>query len=126
MTVRTPHEINDCYNEAFRSGDLDQLVALYEPEAVLAPEPGQLVKGREAIRERLRGLLGLTGTLRADNQSCVEFENVALLRANWQFSGTDPEGKPVEIGGASSKVARCQPDGSWLYIIDLPWGGKAP
>lgn len=88
MTVKTPQEINKYYNEAFRSGDLEQLVALYEPDAVLAPEPGQLVKGREEIQERLRGLLGLTGTLHDENQSCVEFENLALLRATWQFTGT--------------------------------------
>jgi uncharacterized protein (TIGR02246 family) len=122
MSVKAPNEIDDHYNEVFRSGDLEQLVALYEPDAVLAPQPGQLVKGREAIREQLRGLLRLVGTLHAENQSCVEFENLALLRANWRFTGTDPSGSRVEIGGSSAKVVRRQSDGSWLYIMDLPWG----
>jgi ketosteroid isomerase-like protein len=122
MSVKAPQEINNYYNEAFRAGDLEQLVALYEPNAVLAPAPGQLVIGREAIKEKLRGLLSFTGKLYDENQSCVEFENLAMLRANWKFIGTDPEGNSVEIGGGSSKVARRQPDGSWLYVIDLPWG----
>jgi ketosteroid isomerase-like protein len=122
MPAKTSNEINSHYNEVFRSGDLEGLVALYEPNAVLAPQPGHLVRGREAIREQLRSLLGLVGTLHAENQSCVEFENLALLRANWHFTGTDPGGDRVEIGGASAKVARRQPDGSWLYIMDLPWG----
>jgi uncharacterized protein (TIGR02246 family) len=121
MTIKNPTEINSKYNEAFRSGDLDRLVSLYEPDAVLASQPGQFVRGRENIREQLRNLLALKGELQAEQKSCVEFENVALLRAEWKFTGTDPDGNDVEIGGSSSKVVRRQPDGGWLYIIDLPW-----
>lgn len=124
MSVNSPGEINSYYNEVFRSGNLERLVALYEPDAVLEAQPGELVRGRSAIREQLNNLLALKGELHAENQSYVEFGDLALLRADWQFTGEDPSGKPVSMGSASSKVARRQPDGTWLYIIDLPFGSN--
>jgi uncharacterized protein (TIGR02246 family) len=124
MSVKNPQQLNEHYNELFRNADIEGLVALYEPDAVLAAAPGQLVKGRDEIRKRLSGLLALKGTLSADSQSCVELGDIVLLHANWRFSGTSAEGKPIAMSGTSSKLARRQTDGSWLYVIDLPLGGS--
>jgi ketosteroid isomerase-like protein len=65
----------------------------------------------------------MKGVLEASEQSCVAFENCALLHARWRFVGTTGEGKPIEFGGASSKLARRGPDGNWRYVIDMPTGG---
>ena len=125
MSVKNPQQLNEHYNELFRNGDIEGLVALYEPDAVLAAAPEQLVKGRDEIRKRLSGLLSLKGTLSADNQNCVELNGLALLHAHWQFKGTAADGKPITMSGISSKLARRQSDGDWLYAIDLPLGGSA-
>jgi ketosteroid isomerase-like protein len=125
VAAKAPEDLNDLYNEAFRAGDIERLLALYEPDSVLAPTPDARIRGRLAIRERLALLLALKGELRAEKSSCVECDGVALLRAKWQFTGADSAGRNVEMSGASLKVARRQADGSWLYVIDLPTGGIA-
>jgi ketosteroid isomerase-like protein len=125
MSVIDPRNLNEHYNEMFRKGDLEGLVALYEEGAVLCPAPGQEVRGRAEIRRRLSGLIALKGTLDASEQSCVEFENLALLHAQWRFIGTTPDGKPMQMGGSSSKLARRGTDGFWRYILDMPAGGPA-
>jgi ketosteroid isomerase-like protein len=38
------------------------------------------------------------------------------------LDGTGPDGKPVKIEGQSAEVARRQPDGTWLFVIDNPHG----
>ena len=45
MPARNPEELVRLFSEALNSGNLDALVALYEPQATLTPEPGQVVTG---------------------------------------------------------------------------------
>lgn len=120
MSVTDPRVLNEHYNDLFRKGDLEGLVALYEPDALLSPVPGQQLKGHDQIRKQLKGLLALTGELTATQQLCVVQNGLAMLHATWHFKGSDASGNPVEIGGNSSKLARQGKDGSWRYVIDLP------
>jgi ketosteroid isomerase-like protein len=45
--------------KAYNSGDVDALVELYEPDAMVFPQPGNAVTGRDAIREALVPLVAL-------------------------------------------------------------------
>ena len=36
-----------------------------------------------------------------------------------------PDGSPAPLGATTAEVARLQPDGSWLYVIDNAWGDLA-
>ena len=51
MSSRTPEEMPRLWAETFVAGDLDALVALYEADAMLVAQPGEVVRGIEAIRE---------------------------------------------------------------------------
>jgi len=123
MAARTPEEIDPLFAEAFSAGDLDALVALYEPEAALVLEGGQVVTGREAVREALTGLLALCGEFRLEVKSVVRARDVALVRAQWSLSGAGPGGCVVNLAGRSTEVVRRQADGTWLYAVDAPFGG---
>jgi ketosteroid isomerase-like protein len=49
--------------------------------------------------------------------------DVALLRSQWEITGIDPSGQPVEATQHSStEVVRRQSGGTWLYVIDHPFG----
>lgn len=123
MSVNDPKHLNEKYNELFRAGDLHGLASMYEADAILCPAPGQIVKGRAEISKRLSTLLTLNGSLTTFEQSCVVFENLALLHARWSFAGETSDGRPVEMGGISSKLARLGVDGAWRYVLDMPVGG---
>lgn len=122
MKVYNPEDMNSAFAEAFNSGDIESLVSLYEPEAVLVPVPGQVVVGVEAIRAALLELLSLKGTMRSENQYALVQGDIALLRAKVHLVGTRPDGNPLEINNHTAEVVRRQPDGSWLYILDHPYG----
>jgi hypothetical protein len=45
MPARTPEEVAQLWAESFAAGDLDALVELYEADAMLVPQPGEVVTG---------------------------------------------------------------------------------
>jgi len=97
-------------------------MALYEPEATLVPQAGQIVQGRDAIREALLQFLALKGTMEVKSIFTVRGPGVALTRGQWKLSGTGPDGKPIEMTGQSVEVVRQQPNGEWLLAVDHPFG----
>jgi len=122
MKVYKPEDMNAAFAEAFNSGEIERLLALYEPGAVLVPSPGQVVEGTRAIRAALEGLLALKGHMRSENQYALVHGDVALLRAKVHLTGTGPDGRRLEVRNHTAEVVRRQPDGTWLYILDHPYG----
>ena len=54
MPARSPEEVDALFEKALNAGDIDGLVALYEPDATLIPQPGQEAKGRARFARRWR------------------------------------------------------------------------
>jgi ketosteroid isomerase-like protein len=119
MLVRSPEDMHRTFAERFNAGDIDGLMALYEPDAVLEPAPGTLVTGA-SIRQALEGFLALKGTIDVVSRRTIKTADLAITHGTWSLAGTAPDGAPVTLGGNTTEVLRRQPDGSWLYVIDLP------
>lgn len=119
MPAKTPEELHRLWGEYFNARDLDGLVALYEEEAAFMPQPGQLVHGRAAIREALNGFLALNAKFELRFQRAIEAEGVAILYSRWRLSMPDRN----ELTGQTSDVSRRQGEGTWLFLIDNPYGG---
>ncbi len=105
--ARQPEDLDRLFLERANAGDVDGVVDLYEPHAVLAFPPGHLAVGTQAIREVYADLLAgrprLTGVIRP-----------AIRNGDIAVTST------VRAGNATVEVARRQPDGSWLWLIDQP------
>jgi ketosteroid isomerase-like protein len=114
------------FEQAFNAHDLDGLTALYEPEAVLVPQPGAVVEGSAAVRESLRWFLDRKGRITLDTKLVLRVGDLTYMSNRWSLTGgTMPDGSPAELGATTAEVARRQPDGSWLYVIDNAWGDLA-
>ena len=122
MGARTPDQLHGLFLDAFNRSDVEAIIALYEPTACLVPQPGQTTHGREAIREALQQFLALNGRMTMTTAYSILAEDLALLRGQWSVTGTGPDWKPVSMEGHSLEVARRQPDGTWLFAIDHPFG----
>lgn len=84
------------------------------------PEPGQIVAGKDGIRNALNGFLATKGTMTLETLAVIPCGDLALLHGRWRLSGTGPDGAALNIGGRTAEVVRRQPDGTWLYLIDNP------
>jgi len=59
QTNHTPEEVLSSYVEAFNTGNLDSLMMLFGSEACFVPQPGQVVKGQQNIRQILQGFIDM-------------------------------------------------------------------
>ena len=108
--------------EGINARDLDSLMTLYEPLACFASQPGQLAKSPGGIRQSLRSFIELKGKLDLKVKRVLQASDLALVTTEWSFSGTGPDGNPVNMAAKSADVLRHQVDGTWRFVIDNPWG----
>ncbi len=104
-----PEKLGRMFIERANAGDVDGLVALYEPGAVLAGSPGKIATGSQAIRKVYEDLLAKRPTFVSEGQQ------PALVNGDIALTSTRLPG-----GQATAEVARKQPDGTWLWAIDQP------
>jgi uncharacterized protein (TIGR02246 family) len=124
MTTERPEQVIELFAASLNGGDVDAAIALYEPEAAFAPQPGERVTGLEAIRDALQQFAALKPQLRGEITGVLTAGNVALVHNRWQLEGMQPDGTPVEMRGHSTDVLRRDPaDGRWRILIDDPWSG---
>jgi uncharacterized protein (TIGR02246 family) len=123
MAARTPEDLDRLFAEALNAGNLDAIIALYEPQAALTPPGGKApVIGHAAIREVLAGFVAGKPRMTLTPRLLSQTGDLALISAQWQVSMTGQDGKPMQAGGQSVEVARRQPDGRWLFVLDVPGG----
>ncbi|MDX1405701.1 MAG: nuclear transport factor 2 family protein [Woeseiaceae bacterium] len=103
----SPNELERFFVERANRGDVDGLVALYEPNAVLIADNGQRCVGKKQIRDFfvkfLMGRPQLSQSVQDPALRCGELALTSSRHSN---------------GGVSVEVARRQADGNWLWVID--------
>jgi len=122
MSTGTPEQVLESIVEGINTGNLDKLLALYEPEAAFSAQPGSLAHGLRGIREALGAFVAMQGKLDLKVTRVLEVSDLALVIGAWSFTGTGPDGEPVKLAAKNADVLRRQVDGSWRFVIDNPWG----
>ena len=121
MPAHNPEDIHRLFADAFNAHDLDALVALYEPEAVLVPQAGQRASGHAAIQEALAGFLAGFASIEITNRGTVKQGDIALMYPDFHLRGTGKDGEPTMLVGHGTEVVRRQAYGGWLFVIDDPF-----
>ena len=123
MSATSPTHLMSLFAERAAAGDVDGLLALYEPDAVFEPALGTVLRGVDQIRPALAEFAALKPTLEYEGDTdCVIVGDVALVSNNWTATAQLPDGSTLRQAGQSADVLRRQPDGSWLVLVDQPRG----
>ena len=123
MPAYTPEEVPLLFAEALSAGDLEALMSLYEAEATLLAQPGEApARGTENIRAALQAFLATEPMFTLQVRQIFEADDLALSFADWNLTGTGPDGEAIEMSGQTSDVLRRKPDGTWRFVIDNPFG----
>jgi uncharacterized protein (TIGR02246 family) len=121
MPAYNPAEIHTLFRHAFNLGDVEALIALYEPNAVLVVDGKELI-GRESIRKALESALVRRGRMALETRGVVESQQgLAVLHGGWVIEPPTGMGAEIATRGLSTEVVRKQPDGTWLFVIDNPY-----
>lgn len=107
---------------AFESGDIEAAIALYAPDAVFFPEPGQLLRGVAQIRPALQALMALHPRMRLHAHVHAGTDDIALLHSDWEMHGQAPDGSALQMRARSADVLARGSDGRWRIQVDNPFG----
>jgi uncharacterized protein (TIGR02246 family) len=121
VPAHRPEDIPRMIAAAFNDGGPADLVALYEPDAVLvAPGTGERIVGRAAITARAHAMFDHITGARIDVVGKVQSDGLAMTHADWALTETAADGGVSETTGRGTVVSRRQPDGTWLVVFDNP------
>jgi ketosteroid isomerase-like protein len=122
METPSPLDVVTRLVHAMNKGDLEIAVSLFEAGAAFVVKPGVVVTGTVAIRQALAGFMAVKPAITIEAHQIVEAGDVAQYCARWKIQGTDPAGNVVQMSGRSSSILRRQSNGTWLFLLDNPWG----
>lgn len=108
--AREPEDLARLFVQRVNAGDVEGLVQLYEPDAVLGYPPGKETVGRDAIRAVFEQMLA------AKPRFAPEEPFPTLRNGDLALTST----RPADGTGGRVQVARRQPDSTWLRVLDRP------
>jgi uncharacterized protein (TIGR02246 family) len=112
----------DRMTRAFQQADIDGVMRVYEPGAVVAFEPGDAVHDRDRMQEIFAQWFALSPRFEYAGHDVLVAGDLALHLAPWTMRGIAPDGSAIERQGLSVAVLRRQADGEWRIVIDNPHG----
>ena len=113
MPATSPEQLSQLFSQAIGRGDLEAVMALYEPGAVFLTQSGDLRSGTDAIRQEMAPLADMKPEFKIKVDKVVSTGDITLMYSTWSMSNSQLSGRAIE-------VARRQPDGTWLYVVDDP------
>lgn len=108
--AKDPKDLSRFFVERANDGDLDGLMALYEPRALLAGPEGRVFLGADAIRDFYGQFLATRPKLHPGQQREPVVEGELALTSTRLVDGT-----------VTVEIARRQEDGTWRWVIDHPF-----
>ncbi len=109
QSAKEPEDLARFFVERANAGDVEGLVARYEPDAALACGDGKVVVGSDQIRQFYAALLSSRPQFTPGVQApALRNGDIALTSSH------------LGNGNTTAEIARRQPDGSWLWAVDQP------
>ena len=109
--AREPDDLSRMFLLRANAADVEGVVALYEPTAILVGRNREVLVGTDAIRHFYERLLAVRPQLSGRPQPALRQGDIAL---------TSTQFRTASGNASTAEVARRQPDGTWLWAIDNP------
>lgn len=121
MPAKTPKQCDDLFARHIEAGDVDAVVALYEPKACLILESGTIARGSKAIRKAISIFASMKPRFKMNVGRVVKAgDDLAVLYNDWSLEATRPDGTPFTETGKATEIVRRQRNGTWRFIVDDP------
>ena len=121
-SATSPEACDRLFGEHVNAGDLEALLALYEPGCSFVRRDGSVALGHAEIRVVLERLLAIHARMSTEIVKVVQSgDELAMIYNDWHMSAKRPDGEPVEASGKAIEVVRRQMDGTWRFILDDPY-----
>jgi uncharacterized protein (TIGR02246 family) len=122
MGVARPEDMFPALSSALNRGDVESALALYEPDAGFVTAAGVVARGDPGLRGEFEAMIAAKANITGGAVKTIIVKDVALVFVQYQATVTAPDGQNFDLSGLSTDVLRQQADGSWLSVIDNPYG----
>lgn len=122
MPARTPEDCDRLLGEYLAGGSVDDILTLYEADAVFVTEDRRRLVGHTALREVMSAFAAARPRL-TPNLVLVarNGDDLAVVYNDWTLAAAGPDGTTIEQTGRAVEVIRRQADGSWRFAFDDPF-----
>lgn len=117
-----PEDWPRLFTERLNAGDLEGVVALYEPDARFVTPSGETLVGRDRMRLVLAGLIDTGTRMQGEVVKVVTADDIAVLYTDFAVTTVGASGETAQIHQRAIEVLRRLPDGSWRLIVGDPNG----
>jgi len=111
---------------AFQNGDIENVMKVYENDAVVVFEPERPLSDPAVVRATFKQWFAMSPRFEYAGHDVLVAGDLAVHIAPWKMRGKAADGAPIEQSGLSVAVLRRQSDGRWLMVIDNPHGQHVP
>lgn len=119
--LRRSADFGAAYAAAFSSGDINRVLPMYEPTAVLQLRDGKRHDGLEDIAAAFQPILAKGLRMETSARFLIEHNDLTLIR--YDHTLFDTNGTKV-YSASSCELLRRSADGCWRLAIDLPSGSS--
>jgi ketosteroid isomerase-like protein len=121
--AHTPSAVLELFVRFVHEAQLDAALSLYEPDAAMVEKPGRTARGEAEIRTALQSLIDSGVTLAIEVTHVIHASDLAFVVSAWSVAARNDEAMTTEVArGEGTDVMRRQPDGSWRFVLDNPYG----
>ena len=117
-------------NQAWASKDADKIMAFYADDAVLMTPGSEMVQGKDAIHEAMKGMLSdpaISLTFQSSKSEVAKSGDLGYTAGTYKLTLTDPAThKPITDHGNYVTTFRKQADGSWKAVADIASSAVPP
>jgi uncharacterized protein (TIGR02246 family) len=122
MPALTPEDCDHLLGKYLASGSVDDILTLYEADAVFVTEDRQRLAGHAALREVMSAFAASRPRLTPNLILVARTgDDLAVIYNDWALTAVGSDGTTVEQSGRAIEVIRRQPDGTWRFAFDDPF-----
>ena len=122
MGVSRPEDMFPALIGALNRGDIETALGLYEDDAGFVSANGDVARGRDGLRAEFQAMVNAKAITTGAPVKTIIVKDLALVFVEYAGVIPLPDGKEITIRGLSTDVLRQQSDGTWLSVIDNPYG----
>jgi len=117
-----PNGFDEYFMDCIGRGDMEAALACFDPEALYVEKSGNALSGREAIKKAISTLVNMKAKMEVYEHNNLPVTKDLMYRMDkWTVKGTGPNGKPMEMKGASVHLLRRNAEGYWMWLVDSPF-----
>ncbi|PYK23138.1 MAG: hypothetical protein DME59_17955 [Verrucomicrobia bacterium] len=121
MLSHKPEDWPRLFVEHLESGDLEAVAALYAPNARFVGRSGEIIVGRDRIRDMLTRMTRSKTKLQSRVIKAIGVDDVGVLYTDFQGTTMDASEKTMDVRYNAVEALRQQPD-CWKLIVSDPNG----